>query len=86
MNMRKIYKDAVLEKYGIKLGFMGAFVKASSIALKAFPAVNASLEESGEDKVLVYRDYSDISVAVATPKVISFICPFKKSCVLKVFC
>ena len=72
MNMRKEYKDAVLEKYGVKLGFMGAFVKAASIALKSFPAVNASLEEANDEKILVYRDYSDISVAVATPKVFFF--------------
>ncbi|KAJ1917540.1 2-oxoglutarate dehydrogenase complex E2 component [Tieghemiomyces parasiticus] len=64
MAMRKEYKDAVLKKYGVKLGFMSAFVKASAYALREVPEVNASIE--GDQ--IVYRDYADISVAVATPK------------------
>jgi 2-oxoglutarate dehydrogenase E2 component (dihydrolipoamide succinyltransferase) len=64
MALRKKYKDEVLEKHGIKLGFMGAFLKASSAALMEVPAVNARIE--GEN--IVYSDYSDISVAVSTPK------------------
>lgn len=64
MDMRKRYKDAVLEKTGVKLGFMSAFSRAAVQAMKDVPAVNASID--GED--IVYRDYVDISVAVATPK------------------
>ena len=57
-------QDAFLEKHSVKLGFMSAFVKASSDALRLVPAVNAVIE--GDE--LVYRDYTDISIAVATPK------------------
>lgn len=69
MNLRSTYKDAILEKHGIKFGFMSGFVKACTIALKEIPSVNASIEEDGSDKNIVYRDYADISVAVSTPKV-----------------
>ncbi|KAK6203002.1 2-oxoglutarate dehydrogenase complex E2 component [Scheffersomyces amazonensis] len=65
MEMRKLYKDEFLEKTGIKLGFMGAFAKASCLAAKDIPAVNASIENND---TLVFRDYTDISIAVATPK------------------
>lgn len=57
-------QDTFLEKHNVKLGFMSAFVKASSDALHLVPAVNAVIE--GDE--LVYRDYTDISIAVATPK------------------
>lgn len=65
MEMRKLYKDEVLDKTGIKLGFMGAFAKACTVASKDIPAVNASIENND---TMVFRDYMDISVAVATPK------------------
>jgi len=64
MEMRNLYKEEVLAKTGVKLGFMSAFSRAVVLALKAVPAVNASIE--GND--IVYRDYVDISVAVATEK------------------
>ena len=48
----------------MKLGFMSAFAKACTLALKEIPAANASIE--GDE--IVYRDYVDLSVAVATPK------------------
>lgn len=64
MEMRNLYKEEVLKKTGVKLGFMSAFSKAVVLALKAVPAVNASIE--GNE--IVYRDYVDISVAVATEK------------------
>ena len=65
MEMRKLYKDEVLEKTGIKFGFMGAFSKACTLASKEIPAVNASIENND---TMVFRDYMDISIAVATPK------------------
>jgi 2-oxoglutarate dehydrogenase E2 component (dihydrolipoamide succinyltransferase) len=68
MEFRKLYKDDVLKKTGIKLGFMSAFAKASVLAMKELPAVNASIEGPGGGDTIVYRDYVDISVAVATPK------------------
>lgn len=65
METRKKYKDAFLEKHGVKLGFMSAFVKASTAALKELPAVNAYIDD--ETKEIVYREYCDVSVAVASP-------------------
>ncbi|KAJ8356371.1 hypothetical protein SKAU_G00191650 [Synaphobranchus kaupii] len=64
--MRKLHKDAFLKKHGFKLGFMSAFVKASAHALSEQPAVNAVIDDT--TKEIVYREYVDISVAVATPK------------------
>ncbi|XP_068204450.1 dihydrolipoyllysine-residue succinyltransferase component of 2-oxoglutarate dehydrogenase complex, mitochondrial [Palaemon carinicauda] len=64
MEMRKSIGDQFLKRHGIKLGFMSAFVKASAYALTEQPTVNAVLEGSE----IIYRDYVDISVAVATPK------------------
>jgi 2-oxoglutarate dehydrogenase E2 component (dihydrolipoamide succinyltransferase) len=68
MNMRKSYKDEILKKTGIKFGFMGAFGMASVMAMKAVPTANASIEGPGGGDTIVYRDYVDISVAVATEK------------------
>ncbi|KAI3363746.1 hypothetical protein L3Q82_001361 [Scortum barcoo] len=64
--MRILHKDAFLKKHNIKLGFMSAFVKAAAHALTDQPAVNAVIDDT--TKEIVYRDYVDISVAVATPK------------------
>jgi 2-oxoglutarate dehydrogenase E2 component (dihydrolipoamide succinyltransferase) len=66
VEFRNKFKDSALKENGIKLGFMSAFVKASVYALKAVPAVNASIEDGTE--MIVYRDYCDVSVAVSTPK------------------
>jgi 2-oxoglutarate dehydrogenase E2 component (dihydrolipoamide succinyltransferase) len=63
MEARAKYKDLFEKKHGVRLGFMGFFVKAACMALKDVPAVNASIE--GEE--IVYRDYADISVAVSAP-------------------
>lgn len=68
MNLRKKYKDDILKKTGVKLGFMSAFSKAAVLAMKDIPAVNASVEGPGGGDTIVYRDYVDISVAVATEK------------------
>lgn len=64
VELRKSYGDAFLKKHNLKLGFMSAFVKASASALQDQPVVNAFIENNE----IVYRDYVDISVAVATPK------------------
>ena len=45
LEIRKLYKDDFLKKHGVKLGFMGFFLKASVEALKNFPKVNAYIEE-----------------------------------------
>lgn len=63
MALRDSYKDDFAEKHGVKLGFMSGFVKASAIALQEQPIVNAVIDKDE----IVYRDYIDISVAVATP-------------------
>nr|CAD7255723.1 unnamed protein product [Timema shepardi] len=64
MEFRKTHQDAFTKKHGIKLGFMSPFLKASAYALQDQPVVNAVIE--GNE--IVYRDFVDISVAVATPK------------------
>jgi 2-oxoglutarate dehydrogenase E2 component (dihydrolipoamide succinyltransferase) len=63
MTMRNQFQEEFNKKYGIKLGFMSFFLKAASMALQENPTVNAVID--GED--IIYRDYIDISVAVATP-------------------
>lgn len=65
MELRQKYKDAFLEKHGVKLGFMSAFVKAATAALQEIPSVNAYIDDT--TKEIVYREYVDISVAVASP-------------------
>ena len=60
---RAKYKDLFEKKHGVRLGFMGFFVKAACMALRDIPAVNGSIE--GDD--IVYHNYADISVAVSAP-------------------
>ena len=65
MEMRNKYKDDFFKKHDVKLGFMSAFVKAATAALQELPAVNAYMDDA--NKEIVYREYVDISVAVASP-------------------
>jgi 2-oxoglutarate dehydrogenase E2 component (dihydrolipoamide succinyltransferase) len=64
MDLRSKYKDQFKEKYGVGLGFMSFFTKAICVALKDFPAVNASIDKDE----IIYHDYCDISIAVSTPR------------------
>ena len=64
IDARTRYKDLFEKKHGIRLCFMGFFVKACALAAKDIPAVNASIE--GDE--IVYHDYLDVSVAVSAPK------------------
>jgi 2-oxoglutarate dehydrogenase E2 component (dihydrolipoamide succinyltransferase) len=64
MALRAKYKDGFEKRHGVKLGFMGFFVKACIAALKEIPAVNAEID--GTD--LVYKNHYDIGVAVGTEK------------------
>lgn len=64
MDFRKQHLEAFQKKYGMKLGFMSAFCKAAAYALQDQPVVNAVIG----DNEIIYRDYVDISVAVASPK------------------
>jgi 2-oxoglutarate dehydrogenase E2 component (dihydrolipoamide succinyltransferase) len=61
---RSRYKDLFEKKHGIRLGFMGFFVKACALAARDVPSVNGSIE--GDE--IVYRDYFDVSIAVSAPK------------------
>lgn len=71
---RDKYKDVFQKKHGIKLGFMSFFAKASVLALKDIPAVNAQIQ--GDE--IVYHDYVDISIAVSAPN--GLVVPVVKDC------
>jgi 2-oxoglutarate dehydrogenase E2 component (dihydrolipoamide succinyltransferase) len=64
MELRSHYKDAFEKKTGVKLGFMGFFVRACVQALKDIPAVNAEID--GGD--IIYKNYYHVGVAVGTEK------------------
>jgi 2-oxoglutarate dehydrogenase E2 component (dihydrolipoamide succinyltransferase) len=64
MDIRNKFKDKFKEKHQVGLGFMSFFVKACTVALKEWPAVNAMID-NGE---MVFNDYCDISIAVSAPK------------------
>lgn len=64
LDLRARYKDSFEKEHGVKLGFTSFFVKAAVAALKKFPIINASVD--GND--IVYHDYYDIGIAVASPR------------------
>jgi len=64
MALRNRYKDGFEKRHGVKLGFMGLFVKACVAALKEVPTVNAEID--GQD--LIYKNHYDIGVAVGTER------------------
>ncbi len=64
IELRNRYKERFEKEYGVKLGFMGFFVKAAVHALKKYPLVNASID--GTD--IVYHGYYDIGIAVGSPR------------------
>ena len=64
MALRNTYKDAFEKTHGVKLGFMGFFVRACIHALKSVPEVNAEID--GQD--LIYKNHYDIGVAVGTER------------------
>jgi len=74
MAMRGQYKDLFEKKHGVKLGFMGFFVRACVQALKEIPAVNAEID--GTD--LVYKNYYHVGVAVGTEK--GLVVPVVRDC------
>jgi len=61
---RARYKDLFEKKHGIRLGFMGFFVKAVALAARDVPSVNARID--GDE--IVYHNYLDVSIAVSAPK------------------
>jgi 2-oxoglutarate dehydrogenase E2 component (dihydrolipoamide succinyltransferase) len=62
MAIRSQFKGAFQEKYGVNLGFMSFFIKASVEALKAFPEINAYIDE----KEIVYHNHHHIGIAIGT--------------------
>ncbi|MFO8130344.1 MAG: 2-oxoglutarate dehydrogenase complex dihydrolipoyllysine-residue succinyltransferase [Bacteroidales bacterium] len=64
VDIRKKYKEAFREKYGVNLGFMSFFTRAITEALQHFPEVNASID--GNE--IIYHKYADIGIAVSSPK------------------
>tara|TARA_B100000029_G_scaffold159741_1_gene155423 strand:+ start:8298 stop:9647 length:1350 start_codon:yes stop_codon:yes gene_type:complete len=64
IQMRKDYQEDFQKKYSVKLGFMSFFTKASVVALKNFPAVNAEIE--GDN--IIYKNYYNISIAIGTER------------------
>ena len=77
MALRAQYKDLFEKKHGVKLGFMGFFVRACVQALKEIPAVNAEID--GTD--LVFKNYYHIGVAVGTGR--GLVLPVVRDCDLK---
>lgn len=76
---RNKYKDLFEKKHGVRLGFMSFFAKASVLALKDVPAVNAQID--GDE--IVYHDFVDISVAVSAPN--GLVVPVVRDCDRKSF-
>ena len=64
IQMRQDYQEDFQKKYSVKLGFMSFFVKASVVALKNFPAVNAEIERDH----IIYKNYYNVSIAIGTDR------------------
>jgi 2-oxoglutarate dehydrogenase E2 component (dihydrolipoamide succinyltransferase) len=77
MALRSHYKDLFEKKHGVKLGFMGFFVRACVQALKEIPAVNAEID--GAD--IIYKNYYHIGIAVGTEK--GLVVPVVRDCDVK---
>ncbi len=74
MGLRNQYRDLFEKKHGVKLGFMGFFVRACVQGLKEIPAVNAEID--GTD--LIYKNYYHIGIAVGTEK--GLVVPVVRDC------
>jgi len=74
MALRSQYRDLFEKKHGVKLGFMGFFVRACVQALKEIPAVNAEID--GTD--IVYKNYYHIGIAVGTAR--GLVVPVVRDC------
>ncbi|GKT48202.1 dihydrolipoyllysine-residue succinyltransferase component of 2-oxoglutarate dehydrogenase complex, mitochondrial [Colletotrichum spaethianum] len=66
MAWRAKNKEDVMKRHGVRLGYMGAFTKATCLAAQQVPQLNASIDT--EKEIITYRDYVDISIAVSAPK------------------
>lgn len=76
IDLRKKHKEEFQNIHGVKLGFMSAFVRAATSSLQEIPAVNAVIDDA--TKEIVYREYVDISVAVASPN--GLVVPVLRDC------
>jgi 2-oxoglutarate dehydrogenase E2 component (dihydrolipoamide succinyltransferase) len=74
MALRSQYRELFEKKHGVKLGFMGFFVRACVQALKEIPAVNAEID--GTD--IVYKNYYHIGIAVGTER--GLVVPVVRDC------
>lgn len=74
--MRNKYKESFEKAHGVKLGFMSAFVRAATTALQEIPAVNGVIDDATNE--IVYRNYVDVSVAVASPT--GLVVPVLRNC------
>ena len=74
MALRSQYRDLFEKKHGVKLGFMGFFVRACVQALKEIPSVNAEID--GAD--IVYKNYYHIGIAVGTER--GLVVPVVRDC------
>ena len=77
MALRSQYRDLFEKKHGVKLGFMGFFVRACVQALKEIPAVNAEID--GTD--IIYKNYYHIGIAVGTER--GLVVPVVRDCDMK---
>jgi 2-oxoglutarate dehydrogenase E2 component (dihydrolipoamide succinyltransferase) len=77
MALRAHYKDLFEKRHGVKLGFMGLFVRACVQALKDIPAVNAEID--GTD--IIYKNYYHVGIAVGTEK--GLVVPVVRDCDIK---
>lgn len=69
-------RPRVAEKHGVRLGFMGAFTQAAALAARDVPEVTATLNM--EERTITYRDYTNISIAVSTPR--GLVTPVLRNC------
>ena len=74
MALRAQYRELFERKHGVKLGFMGFFVRACVQALKEIPAVNAEID--GTD--IIYKNYYHIGIAVGTER--GLVVPVVRDC------
>src|SRR5262249_21051573 len=74
MALRTRYRELFERRHGVKLGFMGFFVRASMQALKEIPAVNAEID--GTD--IIYKNYYHIGIAVGTER--GLVVPVVRDC------
>jgi len=77
MALRTQYRELFEKKHGVKLGFMGFFVRACVQALKEIPAVNAEID--GTD--IIYKNYYHIGIAVGTER--GLVVPVVRDCKMK---